>query len=457
MALVAVLGLLGGVAGALVQAREALREQQIAERRFDEVRSLARWVIFDAHDALRRLPGTVRIRRDLIAKATEYLDRLNAEHPENDSLLREIAQAYIRAGYGLGGLTGTNLGNTGEARRSYRTALQILDGLWERHPGDQPIGTARFAAAYNLSMMINDPAEGAALASRYLIESEAWADEDSSAAPLMAVELLYAALGRTQRALGMWDASLASFERSIAASRRALPMTVMDGTPRPMFGTVVERSQNHFDTGLAQFARTETLLEAGRPVDAVSSVEEAAASFLQSRALGPGGPSDDRMYARVHGLLTRALLQAGGEERTARAWGTAAVEMEAARRNAADGNATSQRDLAEAYRNQSALQARRGRAEAARSELESAIEIMEGLVRTDSAFLVNRFLLAAMCNDLGALASGPASAAAFERARELADQGLAEAPGWVGLRHEWTRSLGGLKADAVLMTPFGGR
>lgn len=117
-------------------------------------------VIFDAHDAIRRLPGTVAVRRDLLTKAVEYLDRLDAEHGTNDALRKEVAQAYIRVGYSQGGLAGTNLGNTAASRKNYRAALLILDSLWIRHPEDDWIGAARFAAVYNLTMMTNNPADG---------------------------------------------------------------------------------------------------------------------------------------------------------------------------------------------------------------------------------------------------------------------------------------------------------
>jgi len=220
LGLVAVVAHVGGTAVAGAKARDARREQQLAERRFEDVRSLARWVIFDAHDAIRRIPGTVAVRRDLLAKAVEYLDQLSVDHGANDALLKEIAQAYIRVGYSQGGLAGTNLGNTAASRKNYRAALEILNELWTRHPEDEWIGAARFAAVYNLAIMENDPVAGAALASRYLPAVDEWGKRIASAPPLQAAGLVHLAYGRTLRATGEFDRGLDQPDIAQAPHRR---------------------------------------------------------------------------------------------------------------------------------------------------------------------------------------------------------------------------------------------
>ena len=56
-----------------------LHQKRIAERRFDEVRSLARSVVFELHDAIAPLPGSTAARELLVRRALVYLDNLAAE------------------------------------------------------------------------------------------------------------------------------------------------------------------------------------------------------------------------------------------------------------------------------------------------------------------------------------------------------------------------------------------
>ena len=466
LAVFAVVALVAGAAIAIWNARVAIREKQVAEKRFDDVRNLAHWVMFDVHDMIRRLPGerAVQVRRSLLVKSQEYLNRLNAEHTTDDGLLKEVGFGYIRIGYGLGGLAGTNLGNTPASIAAYRAALTIFDDLWQRHPDDEWVGACRFACVYNLCMMMNDPAEGAALAGRYAPDVELWRARDPNSPPLQAAELVHAGLGRTRRALGALDDALKEFDISVEASRRAFPMTHTDNTPRPMFGTWLDRSQNYFDTGLAIFARTETLLEMGRTADAAASALEARAWFERAVAAGPEGPqgpSDLRMAARVRGLAAQALWELHDPKRLDAAWAEARVEMTAALANVADGNVTSQRDLAEAHRHMGNILSARGDATGGLDHLQHAVTVIGTLATDDPTFLMNRYLLAGMLNDYGLALLGAKQAAAasraLARALDTATQGMREAPSWVELVRERARAESGLGRAAVAgaghMTP----
>lgn len=446
-AAVAVLALVGGTSIAVWQAAEARAQARLADERFADVRSLAHWVIFEGHDAIRRIPGTVAMRRALLDKAVEYLDRLNAQRTRDDSLAREMAQAYIRVGYSEGGLTGTNLGNTVASRRAYRAALGLLDDLWRAHPTDEPIGTARFAAAYNLSMMLDDPREGVALAARYAAEAKAWSERTPTAASLMATELTQMALGRTLRAGGRLAEALVALDAALAADSALLPLSRDDKTPRPMFGTSVERSQNRFDTGLAWFARGEVLLQMGRVDDAIAATLRSRDLFAEAAAIGLGGPSDDRMHARVHGLLAQALLDSRDKARLPAAREASAQELRTARRNVSDGNATSQRDLGEAERHAGLIALADGDANGAIAHLLDGQRQLAALRESDPAFALNTVLWSAITNDLGlALSAGGDAARAREQWRTVATvipTGVAENPDLAIERVRAERRLGG--------------
>ena len=100
-----------------------LHQKRIAERRFDEVRSLARAVVFELHDAIAPLPGSTPARELLVRRALGYLDRLGAEAESNDALRLELAGAYLKIGDVQGLPYAPNLGDTKGALGSYQKAL----------------------------------------------------------------------------------------------------------------------------------------------------------------------------------------------------------------------------------------------------------------------------------------------------------------------------------------------
>jgi eukaryotic-like serine/threonine-protein kinase len=140
--------LVGGIAATSWQAHTANVQRARAERRFQELRGLARTVLFELHDAIAGLPGSTQARELLVTRAQQYLDGLANESADDDSLQRERAMAYQRIGDVLGLPTRPNLGRTNEALASYRKALEIEKGLAARDPASSTY-LADLAAIYN--------------------------------------------------------------------------------------------------------------------------------------------------------------------------------------------------------------------------------------------------------------------------------------------------------------------
>jgi eukaryotic-like serine/threonine-protein kinase len=111
-----------------------LHQKRIAERRFDEVRSLARSVVFELHDAIAPLPGSTAARELLVRRALVYLDRLAAEGAQNTPLRMELAGAYLKIGDVQGLPYRANLGDTAGATASYRKALAISQAVCADEP-----------------------------------------------------------------------------------------------------------------------------------------------------------------------------------------------------------------------------------------------------------------------------------------------------------------------------------
>jgi serine/threonine protein kinase/tetratricopeptide (TPR) repeat protein len=112
------------------------REARLAQRRFNDVRSLANSLMFDVHDSIRDLPGSTPARKVIVEKALEYLDALAQEVRTDAGLRRELAAGYKRIGDVQGYQFGANLGDTAGALKSYRKALAIRQALFASHPNN---------------------------------------------------------------------------------------------------------------------------------------------------------------------------------------------------------------------------------------------------------------------------------------------------------------------------------
>jgi serine/threonine protein kinase len=106
----------------------ARRQQQIAERRFQDLRQFANFAITGLDDAMRS-EAITRVRQKLVRKATEYLDGLAREARNDASIQRDLIRGYIKTGDVQGNLYQSNLGESGAAEQSYRKAQAIAETL----------------------------------------------------------------------------------------------------------------------------------------------------------------------------------------------------------------------------------------------------------------------------------------------------------------------------------------
>jgi eukaryotic-like serine/threonine-protein kinase len=123
LALVAVLGL------AAYEGVQARRERVLAQSHFESVRGLAHAFIFDVHDSIARLPGSLDARRKLVDTALVYLKRLGGESQNDPELQLEIASGYDHIGEIQGGGTVANLGDAKGGIASFDRALAIVRPL----------------------------------------------------------------------------------------------------------------------------------------------------------------------------------------------------------------------------------------------------------------------------------------------------------------------------------------
>ncbi len=131
-----ILAIFAGIIATLWQARIAQAERAKAERRFNDVRTLANSFLFNLAPKIEKLPGATPAREELISLALKYLDSLSKEASGDLELQRELAAAYEKVGDLQGNQMGSNLGDTEGAAKSYEKALNIRQKLYDQQPNN---------------------------------------------------------------------------------------------------------------------------------------------------------------------------------------------------------------------------------------------------------------------------------------------------------------------------------
>ena len=202
------------------QARLARQAQAEAERNFNDVRRLARSVIFDYHDRISNLPGSTAVRETLVSDALAYLNSLAERTTANASLQAEIADAYEKIASIQGGRGHANLGDTEGAVDSIRKCLSIRQSLLAAAPDDPALRLSTATAFRDLAEMLGQRGdrEGAAESYRNAVSmSEALLSIDSAKTEYQyQAAINYGSLGDFLMAAGDWKGALENQQKALA-------------------------------------------------------------------------------------------------------------------------------------------------------------------------------------------------------------------------------------------------
>jgi tetratricopeptide (TPR) repeat protein/predicted Ser/Thr protein kinase len=105
-----------------------------AQKRFNEVRKLAKSFIWEVHDGIVDLPGSTAVRKDIVTRGLEYLDSLAEEAGDDPLLQEEISEGYLKIGQAQGYYSRGNLGDRDAAMRSFEKARAIRERSVAAHP-----------------------------------------------------------------------------------------------------------------------------------------------------------------------------------------------------------------------------------------------------------------------------------------------------------------------------------
>ena len=120
----------------------ALRQQRLAQKHFNDVRSLARAVMFDLHDTVSKIPGSLEARKQIADRSIVYLESLASDSTASADVQKDVAEGYLRLSDIEGKDTGgVSLGRSKEALQHAQKAVQIARRLVKSDPADEKART----------------------------------------------------------------------------------------------------------------------------------------------------------------------------------------------------------------------------------------------------------------------------------------------------------------------------
>ena len=317
-----VLALVGGLAATARQARIAERERALAQRRSQDVRRLANSLIFELHDKIRNLAGATDAKNLLVQRASEYLDLLAADAPDNAAVAEELATAHERLSEVRDVRDASSSGGASSAIEHGARAVAIRERLAAQEPGNVDRQRLLCLSLQNLVYLDTDLATG---------------------------------VGHARRAVEIADR--------------------LEGVRPP-------RAEIHAAVGGAHYMLGVALLEAADWAGALTHYQAAADAYDKQLALSPSDAQALRSRGlcnkRMGGLLLRSARWAEAVEKYTRA-----LRVEEASVAARPDDALARRDVSVTRVDLSTAHAALGDLHQAEADLREAIRIRQELARAD--------------------------------------------------------------------------
>jgi len=125
----AILIILGGLVGTSLMYVRAEQARAEAEHRYADVNSLSHFLQADVYDALRQIPGTLRLREQVADRGQRYLERLAASPNAPPAVRLDAVRGYERLSAVRADAQSSNLGDRSRALEDLAHAREIAEQL----------------------------------------------------------------------------------------------------------------------------------------------------------------------------------------------------------------------------------------------------------------------------------------------------------------------------------------
>lgn len=376
VAIVAV-SLASGIVATSIEANEARRQRAEAERRFQEARELARYMMFELQTEIQKLPGSTPVKADMVKHSLDYLDRVAAEKSNDESLRIDVAEGYSELADVLGHPLRPNLGQQAQARDTYRKAILLLQPVVARDPGNLRARRALAHAQLMLGMSYvfyrkwdeGSPLVKSAESALVQMANAAPQDPEADRQASVATESLAVALSqRDGYTTGGSTDAIAAAKQSIAFAQAALRSKPGDSESLLDLSTAYNR--------LGVLTQTQD-----RPA--------AAKDFEQALTALDGMPAEEKASAYIRTRRSSTLMSMGWNlgsmgdyERGIDALNQARTIVEQLALEDPQNRAYT-RSRASTYRNLAVIEDYAGRSEAALADYKTAASIFRQMLASD--------------------------------------------------------------------------
>jgi eukaryotic-like serine/threonine-protein kinase len=135
----AILALLGTTFYAVVSANRAERARAESDRRFGEVRSMAKFMLFDLYDQVSNISGTTKPRATMAQVGQRYLTSLAASRDAPMDVRIEAAEGFVRVAQIMGVSGVPNLSDTGQSIKNLNLAAKMLREMLVIEPQNETV------------------------------------------------------------------------------------------------------------------------------------------------------------------------------------------------------------------------------------------------------------------------------------------------------------------------------
>ena len=298
------LALLASTVTSAYYARTARREKVIAERRFQDVRQLARFVLLEFDDAIRS--GETSARKVLLDKGLDYLHRLSLESAGDPQIQSELMDGYLKVGDVQNNLYGPHLGERAGAKQSYRKALEIAGALADAEPANQAArrNIARASGKLgDLAALGGDRKEALDHYRRALGVFEALAGKTPAGEARRDIVEITPRIGLLQYQIGDLRGALASYSRSLALAEQWTDQDARNPEARRAFA-------------LASYRVGEMMARSGQTQAGLERLRRGLATFEDLLTASPTSPEARRDLSAVS-LVYGDILSTAGMDKDA--------------------------------------------------------------------------------------------------------------------------------------------